>query len=490
MSRLSYILALGSVALLLFCCIARAQISFQGSWSTGPRSIKVSIQSWGPDCGRKPTSEVKPSAGDVKIRQSGYHLAIDTRDGVIRTDGCWTQNPAVRRVSSSYLEGEWTINCRTSADDPKEEFGEYSLRAQGADRLDYKEVDRYNWKLNESNCVATVTTTQTLTRVQKGTTYSTLPTLKETFAQKAPALAVPVEVKKTEPAPAAVKCVPGAPSSLIVRPQRVTIGPGHRICLRAAVLDAKRCNIPNPRIEWSLRHSKALRGQLEGGCFRAADSAAESEGEYRVVASSGALSAQAQITVRAADLSDLIARQIEGGGIRGSAEANPNSVEPQSLGKLATRAVRVSDKDSQLPILVGAGLLITGLSAILFVLMIRRRRSSLSIPPVAAAEQGPRKAPSSGPPPLHQEASPARGEVRVAAGSKWICPTCRRAYPAEEKRCPHDGTDLIPYDEFTKAHKAQHAGGSRKRCPKCGATFSDTTAFCPQDGIVLQSIKE
>jgi hypothetical protein len=484
MFRVPYKLALGSVALLLPHCIAWAQISFQGNWSAGPTAIKVSIQSWGPDCGRKPTSEVIPSAGEIKITQSGYHLSIDTRDGVIRTDGCWTKNPAVRRVSSSYLEGEWTINCRTSTDDPKEEFGEYSLRAQGTDRLDYKEVNRYNWKLNDSNCVATVITTQTLTRVQKGATATTL---KATSSKKAPALAVPVEVK-TEPAG---KCVPGAPSTLIVRPQRVTIAPGQRVCLRAALLDAKRCDVPNPSVEWSLRHLKTLHGQLEGGCFRAADSAAESEGEYRVVASSGTLSAQAQITVRAADLSDLIARQIEGGGIHGSAEANQNSADPQTLGKLATSAVRISEKNSQLQILVGASILILSLSAILLVLITRRRRAerNLAIPLAETTGQGLTRVARVWPPKKAQE-SPTQGEAHVMSGSKWICPTCRRAYPAEEKRCPHDYTLLVPYDEFAKAHKAQQATGPRKRCPKCGATFSDTTAFCPQDGIVLESIKE
>lgn len=168
------------------------------------------------------------------------------------------------------------MSCRTSNNDPKAEYGQYILQAVGDDRLDLRQNSRYNWQLKESNCVADINETQTFTRVVLGATTPSRPT-----------------------------CRPGTATTLAVRPKKAALEPGQRICFRAVAMDANNCEIPDAPVEWSLRHSKALRGQLEGRCFRAADNAAEAEGEYRVIASWGALSDQAVVTVKAVDLSDF-----------------------------------------------------------------------------------------------------------------------------------------------------------------------------------------
>jgi hypothetical protein len=126
---------------------------------------------------------------------------------------------------------------------------------------------------------------------------------------------------------------------------------------------------------------------------------------------------------------------------------------------------------------------------LIVVAITRRGRSRPNTLRPPATEQFPKKAPS-GWPAKKVEDSAAQPEAQVAAGAHWVCPVCRRAYPSEIKRCPHDGTDLIEYEQFTKAHKAQHTSGGQKRCPKCGVTYSDTSAFCPQDGIALVPINE
>jgi hypothetical protein len=470
-------LLVGLLVLLVIASHAIAQTNYEGRWSAGPAEIRVSIQSWGPDCGKKPESGVKSAGGEVRVTQNGYHLAINSRDGVVRTDACWTKNPSVKRVSSFYLDGEWTVNCRTSADDPKEEFGEYSLRAQGSDRLEYKEVNRYNWKLNESSCVATVTVTQTLTRID---TSGAETGLKRPYSKAG-------RTNTTEEEPVKPTCLPSVPVQLVLRPQRAVVAPGERVCLRATLLDSKKCELPNPQIEWSLRYSKALRAQFEGGCFRSAANAADAEGEYRVIAVSGRVSAQAIITVRAVDLSDLIASRVESGAIRGTDSVGKKVIGAQGQGKLATRAVRVREEGLPLPLVAGAaGFFMLAVVGVLVFIMRKRtppespkKEGSLRPSKRPAGSLSPKKAPSDHPPPIEPH----------SIGGRWICPTCRRAYPPEVKNCPHDKSLLIPYDEFKKAHKAKQTG-RRTRCPKCGATYSDTTAFCPQDGAGLVAIPE
>lgn len=478
----------------------RAQ-SYEGVWRAGVTTMDVAVESWGGDCGPRPVSSRSEGGGNVQVTEEPPHLIIHGKESQIRTDRCWSRNPAIRRRSSSYLDGVWLTQCRTDPDDPRAEQGTYSLKAVSPNQLLYKDISKYNWKLNASACVATITTTQTLNRVATGANQK--PVAPPPKAPAPPPLPPPEPDEEEEPAAGgATACVPGAPAKLVLRPQRAELQVGGRLCLRPRLTDKEGCPIPKPALEWSLQHSRALRGTLEGPCFRAGDSAAEAEGEFTVTASHGGLSARSVIDVRSVDLSALIARRMETGAVSGFDSA-PAEASTATAAKVATR--RVDERSGQgagdLLLIIGA-LVVAGL-VVLIVLRMRGRSAGIaeseraaepSRDDTPARPQAPRvpgsaNAPSQGPTPT-LVAAPAstpdtQPETAPAAGSEqWICPSCRRGWPAAQRTCPTDGATLMPYAEFVKARDPAQQRAD-KRCPKCGKLYPPGAGFCSEDGTRL-----
>ncbi|HEX4354255.1 MAG TPA: hypothetical protein VHZ95_15105, partial [Polyangiales bacterium] len=270
---------------LLFDNLAASSIALaqsapvSGSWRAGATAIDVQVESWGGDCGPRPQSTHSAGGGLVTVEQRDQVLLVHGRDQDIRSDACWSRNPAIKRTSASYAGGVWTTHCKTSDADPKAEQGTYSLKLVSSDALLYQDVSHYDWSLNESKCVATFTTSQTLSRAaNKG--------------GKADPIAKAIAPQKIDPyasanANAASEeraCTPGAPAHLVLRPHHIDIEVGQRTCFHARVTDATDCAIREPDIEWLLLHNKALRGSLGAGCFTAATSAAEAQGDFKIVA--------------------------------------------------------------------------------------------------------------------------------------------------------------------------------------------------------------
>ena len=127
--------------------------------------MEVAIQSWGEDCGPRPQSTQAQGGGSVQLEQRGQVLTIKGGGREVRSDRCWSPNPAMRRAGSSYASGLWTTRCKTAASDPRQEAGTYTLKALSPDRLLYQDVSHFDWRLKDSTCVATITTTQTLLRL-------------------------------------------------------------------------------------------------------------------------------------------------------------------------------------------------------------------------------------------------------------------------------------------------------------------------------------
>jgi len=437
-------LIVSTASVLLWAGAVRADGPYEGQWREGPMNVRVTVQSWGPDCGPRPQSTTTSGGGVFRISQSGDHLTFHMRRER-STRGCWSENRAVRRVSSTAQAGTWRIVCRTPSEDSRAEVGRYTIQAVGSDRLTFTDVSEYDWQLNESRCQADIRATQAFTRVGGGGGETS-----ETGGS-------------TEPAP--TRCTPGDAARVVLRPSRADVEPGGEQCFTARVVDAEGCSLrQRPRLTVSGP------GSIRGNCYRAGDS----DGTARVHATSGGLRAEARISVHAMDLSDLIAR-------RGETRTDPEQLDPGDAE--SETASRVSARGSE----GGPDLLWPGiaLAAALLLLVfgavaLRLRRGPGS--PTGDIALGRRFPHSEHPPPPHRESpapEPADAADAPPDGEDLICPTCRRGYPPGTTTCPHDDTALVPYRDFAR-------GVGENVCPTCGKRYPKTTKFCGEDGATLE----
>jgi hypothetical protein len=444
-----------------------------------------------------------PGGGLVEVEQKDQVLLLHGRDQDIRSDACWSRNPAMKRTMASYAGGVWTARCRTADDDPRAEQGTYTLKLVSADSLLYQDVSHFDWSLNTSKCVATFTTSQTLTRAQPSKAEAakaarTPPQRIETpvtpppVAAVTPAVVTPPAV--TPPSNEERACIPGAPAHLALRPRRADIEVGQRVCFRARVTDAADCTLRDPPIEWTLIHSKALRGTLNGACFTAASTAAEAQGDFKIAARFGALNDSVSVSVRPIDLSSVIAKRMEANRLSGFDEnAEVATSTPKAVARIATHtSTEAAASGGRRTVVLALGVVAILLAVIGWFFSRRAQPAAISgnlpstpssIPPLPAIMSQPPSLPN-----LAQLAELATVSESAAPSSSaekpWICPTCRVGYPAQQGTCPKDGTKLMPYSEFaqqSKRHDEEHA----KRCPSCGRTFPASAGFCGSDGTGL-----
>ena len=445
-----------ALATLSLAGAARADGPYEGQWREGPMSIQVTVQSWGGDCGPRPQATSTGGGGVFRVSQEGDQLTFHLRSERT-TRQCWSENRAVRRVSSSYQAGTWRIVCRTPADDSRGETGTYTIQAVGSDRLQFRDVSAYDWQLNESRCLATITTSQTFTRVGGSTP---------------PPVATP-----SEPTPAP-RCTPGPATRVLLRPSEAAVPPGGEQCFTTRVVDASGCAV---RTRVTLALGEGEPGRIEGTCYRAADAGAT----VHVIAAAGELRDRATITVRTMDLSDLIARRTETGSVGSGA--------PEEDATTQTAARVSAHETSQGPSLVWPGVAL-GLALLLVlsaVVLLRRRetgrkRSIAGLPGVDIADLGRPSDPSE---PGRLEAGAADGPAAAPAGDDLICPTCRRGYPPGSVRCAHDDTQLMPYKDFA-AGKRPDGAAAEHACPVCGKRYPSTVKFCGEDGATLEALDE
>jgi hypothetical protein len=436
---------------------AHAQAELSGTWRAGATAIEVSIESWGEDCGPRPASTRSNGGGLVTVEQKGQTLLLHGRDQDIRTDACWSRNPAMKRSAASYSDGLWMTRCRTAAEDPREELGIYTLTLQDPNTLLYKDVSHYDWALNESKCVATFTTTQTLTR--------------QSSASDAPQVAVAVQpTAAIEPLQREAKgCRPGPAANISLRPKQAEVEVGERVCFKPRVSDATDCVLPNAEVSFQLSAPRGSRGALSSGCFTAA---AEAEGEFRIIAKSGRVQTEALVVVKRMDLSSLIARRMENSGLSGFEETEGElDKSPKAVARIATHTAPVESDTGRSVLLWLLGVLAVGLTAAGFWMI--RREPSQDHPARAKPAQTAKSSQSSAPTPSSQR-----------PGEAWICPACRIGYPAEQTTCPKDGTRLVPYAEFAQRVKREQQTKG-KRCPTCGKDYPANAAFCGEDGASL-----
>jgi len=393
-----------------------AQESLSGSWEAGATSMEVAVQSWGKDCGPRPQSSQSSGGGNVQVEQRGQVLTIRGADRDVRSDRCWSPNSNMRRVSSSAADGLWTTRCKTAADDPRQEIGTYTLKALSVDRMLYQDVSHFDWKLKDSTCIATITTTQTLIRraAARGEPAATSPGSKAPRADGQPAAAT------------APPCVPGPPARLLVRPRRADLELGQRQCFHARVLDAKGCAIEGVEPSWQLDHGRAIKGSLQGSCFLAGERSAEAEGAFKVIASHAGLKDEAEIQVSAVSLPALLAKRMETGAVKGEPEpaVEAPTERAESTSRVAAKTLAEPGSDRRWLIWISA--LLAAAAAVLLLLRARpRARQARKRKTLASVAELP-SAPTPTPTPMRLRR----------------CPTCGASYPETSAFCGTDGSAL------------------------------------------------
>jgi hypothetical protein len=80
-----------------------------------------------------------------------------------------------------------------------------------------------------------------------------------------------------------------------------------------------------------------------------------------------------------------------------------------------------------------------------------------------------------------------------AIGTGVVCVSCRRAFEAGLRQCPHDGGDLVPATTQWSARtrhpgKTQPTGVIARVCPVCRGQYDLAARFCGVDGATLHVI--
>jgi hypothetical protein len=70
-----------------------------------------------------------------------------------------------------------------------------------------------------------------------------------------------------------------------------------------------------------------------------------------------------------------------------------------------------------------------------------------------------------------------------------VCMACRRAFEPGIRRCPHDGTALVPFAVYAatrpRSHTLEPAGVIARICPVCASRYDLHARFCGVDGSEL-----
>lgn len=424
-------------SLLAVCGTARAQPSYAGTYRSSARDVKVEVTTWGEDCGTRPQSHTDPKQQQVVVKTQGAHLTLAFPDRAIKTDACWSENPTLRVANATAAGDRWRTECRTPTQEAKRESGVYTITASSANSLELVEESNYNWQLNESRCVAKVRITQRLTRE-----------------------GAPVEAEK----PATTGCTPGPIARLKLRPVEARITPGERVCFTVRGTDAAGC-VANPsdsELSWSLEKPGSAKATLSSACFKAAASAAEGEGRFQVVVSSGGQRASAVVIVAPLDLSDITARRGSSGEV--------DTEEEEHAADGTVSGIEAAVKASPLGVKIALGALLLAVVAAVTVVVLRRARPDLGQRDSSILTPMPR--------------APTQKKAReVPSGPQLICPTCRQGYPPGTERCPKDGTTPIPYEEFVRKAQASEV----RHCHACGAKLVPGAQFCGSCGTQVRS---
>ncbi|HEX5659952.1 MAG TPA: zinc ribbon domain-containing protein [Polyangiales bacterium] len=439
---------------LLLCASAQAQTTdWSGKYTAGVSTIKADVTTWGEDCGPRPQNSTDSSKPKVEVTARGDQLTLKFPDRALKSDGCWSPNPAVKAGKKSFADGTWRSECKTASGDAKQERGVYTINASVVDRyaqLELIEESSYDWQLKQSHCVAKVRIVQRMSR--------------------GGVIEEPAPPPVVAPAPSA--CVPGALARLRLRPESARIAPGEKQCFSVRGLDAAGCTVQleGSALSWDLKKASGATGTLSGNCFKAASRAAEAEGRFEVSVSIGGVRDKVTLDVASTDLSDIIARRSGGSDL---------DVSEDSEGLGAVLGIEAAVKRGSLPVKLAVSALLLGLMGMLLAWLLRARGKPRKRKPTRVyldedEEEEDGHAPRHSA--INSLAPRDDDSLQGDTGDQLICPTCRRGIPLGVSRCPNDGSTPVPYKEFAAA--ARDAQSGPRMCPSCGAQLAAGALFC------------
>jgi hypothetical protein len=414
--------------------VASAQsLPAEGAYQAGPAVHRVRVGTWGEDCGPRPESRTE-AGGSAKLRRIGDALQVTLPDRTIRTDGCWTPNPAVRLASAkSSADGRsYRVECKTEPSDPKRENGTYTLSVEANGTLTLNDESSYDWQLKTSHCVASVAWSQTLTPGEHA----------------------------TQPGAQAPSCRPGPLATLKLRPTEARVAPGRRICFQLQGFDASGCPVVLGVGAGALGAASpdlASHGRLSGMCFTADSGTTIAGTTVRVFAESNGRRADAVIRVAQPDLSGITAQSTSGDEF----DQTSGDAAEEGVIDAGIRAVVAGTGGHPwlAALLLAAAVGLTGLG------LKRRRPTSVA---TTATER---------PPPRRKASVAASG----APPETWVCPRCRHGYPPGTERCSVDGERPIPYAAYRQRMEQQ--ARTPALCGHCGAQLASANAeFCGECG--------
>ncbi|MCP4677159.1 MAG: zinc ribbon domain-containing protein [Deltaproteobacteria bacterium] len=462
-------------------------------------TYNVKIEGWGDHCGPKPVSHSSKKKRSVEIEQHGKHLVFSK--GGLRTDQCGSPNPRLSSVSSAAGAGSWKRLCETPKNDPKYERGEYKLVAKGDNKLEYTANSTFNWTLKGDHCVASSVERRAYVRVSK---------VKKAKSKEKPK--VGKNEKKLDPPgdifdeddeedvkPGCEE--PGPARRLILQPRKARLGPSERVCFRSIAVDENGCRT-TVKANWTVTQGgRAVSGLLTAtGCFRAGDTAAESEGDYKVVARAEGRTGSAEVSVLFPDLGELLAarlKPLEDEDNADNAETAPVPVPvpvpvPDSLpstaptaGSTPTASATATAKDNGWSFWLIVGFLGAALTGFTIVIIMSLRRNASRKKSETEDFDNWLDAETDSAKSSEPDSSPAK-----KIEEKVVCPKCGEAFPKGSKFCPHDGATLDNNRTEPDSKPMSSDGNGGMVCPVCHRGYDISARFCPHDSEKLVSYTE
>ncbi len=484
-----------------------------GTYRVGSDRTVVQVPEWGGDCGPRPESRSAGGGRQASVSVEGSQLTFQDGRRRLRSDGCWSDNPHVRRVGASRSGNVWTVRCQTPATDYQHEEGTVTITQGDAEHIRVEETVQYSWQLRESRCRASATRTITYERV-------------------AQAPAAPDVVVAAPPpdhvAPPVNRCAsPGPATRIEVLPGRRALTPGNRACFRARAMDANRCEVPlgATPVAWQLTRGAGAAtprdAVMEDACVRAPPDSPPAV--YAVTATAGALSARGEArVVSAEELRSLVAAHFEDEDPDAGAPSTGTATRPGvGVGSGPSPPSAPPAPSGQAPASPVAYVLLA-LAAVLLVaavVILARRRKTVPRRRDAAGDFGEMNSSMR----IRRDAVPIPArELPIASGltlpSSAVrpdaptvpvptpprrmkrCPSCQKEFTHENAFCPEDGTLLVDSVEGANAPPptglaappavaapraapaSVSSAGPAPICPVCHQPVEGGVPFCPNDG--------
>lgn len=491
-----------TIALLILAALPRvaAAQDLSGAYHVTQDQTTVQIPEWGTDCGPRPTSRSGINGREATITSDGGQFTVQDGRHRTRTDGCWSDNPLVRRISASHTGTRWTVICQTADDNYQHEQGTYTIQVDGT-HITMRESSEYSWQMRESRCRASATRTLAFERAAD--------------ANPAPVVDAGHAIAVTPPPPTNRCATPGAAARVQISPGRRPLAPGGRGCFRARFLDANNCEVTAgvPVVGWSMVRSGGTPGasdaQMEDGCVRAP--AGSGVAEYTVTATAGTFTATAiAAVVSAQELQSLVAAQFEDEDAGVPVVAPTAAASGTGVGAVVVQTPppppNTSRGGSILWILIGLGAALA-VAGVFLLTGKKPRPSRTSINPDRPSDPSagtarvrrhgeamPVKELRSLPKPPAPAAPPPAAEIPPAAPRPLVkrCPQCDARFTAEIAFCPEHGLALVAAETAVSPGNATviagSGGGPRTSgaiCPRCSQPVEPGAQFCPRDGTPI-----